>query len=224
MQDLAFLTDMMFHLNQLNTKLQGSHQLVHTLFEAVKAFEVKLHILMTNLHQHKLDHFPTCKNANYATDISFPFERYEALVANLLQEFERRFTDFRSNEMAIRLFGSPYLVDVENVPAEFQMELVELQSDSFMKQKFLEGNLVEYCTLLTPAKYPVLRKNALKMMSLFGSTFVCEQTFSRMKCNKSVHRSRLTDNHLHDILRISVSAFEANVGELSSDKQVQVSH
>lgn len=110
------------------------------------------------------------------------------------------------------------------MPAEFQMELVELQSDSFLKQKFLEGNLVEYYTLLTPAKYPVLRKNALKMMSLFGSTFICEQTFSRMKCNKSVHRARLTDNHLHDILRISVSAFEANVDELSSDKQVQVSH
>lgn len=95
MQDLAFLTDMMLHLNQLNTRLQGSNQLVHTLSEAVKAFEVKLHIFMTNLHQHKLDHFPTCKNANYATDISFPFERYETMVANLLQEFERRFTDFR---------------------------------------------------------------------------------------------------------------------------------
>jgi len=39
--------------------------------------------------------------------------------------------------MAFRTFGSPYSVNVEDVPAEFQMELVELQSDSFLKQKFL---------------------------------------------------------------------------------------
>ena len=35
--------------------------------------------------------------------------------------------------------------------------------------------------------------------------------FSKMKSNKSVHRARLTDNNLHDVLRISESAFDANV-------------
>ena len=45
-----------------------------------------------------------------------------------------------------------------------------------------------------------------------------------MKCNKSVHRARLADNPLHEILRITVSAFDANIEELSSGKQAQVSH
>ena len=62
------------------------------------------------------------------------------------------------------------------------------------------------------------------MMSLFGSTYICEQTFSYMKFNKSVHRARLTDNHMHDILRILVSAFEPNVDEMSADKQALGSH
>lgn len=49
------------------------------------------------------------------------------------------------------------------------MELVELQSDSFLKQEFLEGGLMKYYTLLSPAKYPALWKNALKLIyvSLF---------------------------------------------------------
>lgn len=224
LQDLAFLSDMMMHLNHLNTKLQGSNLLVHTLYEAVKAFEIKLSIFVAHLQEHKLDHFPRCKEANLEGNTSFKFDRYKELVASLLLEFKRRFNDFRSNETAIRLFGSPYLVSADNVPAHFQMELVELQSDSFMKQKFMEGDLVNFYSLLTPTTYPALRTNALKMMSLFGSTFICEQTFSRMKLSKSVHRASLTDSHLHDILRISVSAFEANVDELSSGKQAQVSH
>jgi len=57
-QNLAFLTDMiMFHLNQLNTKLQGLNQFAHTLFKTEHSSEVKLRIFMT--HQHKLDHFQT---------------------------------------------------------------------------------------------------------------------------------------------------------------------
>ena len=83
------------------------------------------------------------------------------------------------------LFGSPYLKDVEDVPADFQLELVEMQIDSFLEQKFLEGDLIIYYTLLPPTKYPAWRKNALKLASLFGTTFICEHTFSRMKCNKS---------------------------------------
>jgi hypothetical protein len=189
LHDLAFLSDMMMHLNQLNRKLQGSKQLVHTLFEAVKAFEIKLSVFVAHFQEHKLDHFPMCTDANAAGKTTFQFQHYEELVASLLQEFKKRFTDFRSNEVAISIFGSPYLVNVDDAPANFQMELIELQSDSFLKQKFMEGDLVKFYSLLTPATYPALRRNALKLMSLFGSTFICEQTFSRMKCTKSVHRT-----------------------------------
>ena len=45
-----------------------------------------------------------------------------------------------------------------------------------------------------------------------------------MKCNKWVHWARLADNHLQDILHLSVAAFDANVEELSSGKQAQVLH
>ena len=45
-------------------------------------------------------------------------------------------------------------------------------------------------------KYPVICKHAMFMISLFGSTYLCEQVFSRMKYTKSPTRSLLSDSHL----------------------------
>ena len=225
LQDLAFLSDMMMHLNQLNIKLQGSNQLAHVLYESVQAFETKLSIFIAHLQVRRLDHFPKCKDIiTNEGNSSFEFDRYKELVESLLQEFNVRFKDFRSHDIAFRLFGSPYLVNVDDVPAHFQMELVQLQSDSFIKQIFLEGDIIKFYCLLNSDTYPALRANAMRMVSLFGSTYICEQTFSRMKGSKSAHRTRLTDNHLHDVLRISVSPFEPKIDEMTADKQAQISH
>ena len=179
---------------------------------------------MTQLRQHKrLDDFPTCKN-----HISFQFERYEKLVANLVQEFERLFADFHSNDMAFRLFGSPYFVIVEDVPVNFLdgacwAAIWKLPEAEISKCRL---NQILHSVVLPPAKYPTLRKNALKLMSLFGSTFTCGQTFSRMKSNKSAHMQNLG---LLTIVcttscRISVSEFNANEKDLAFGKQAQVLH
>lgn len=53
-----------------------------------------------------------------------------------------------------------------------------------------------------PDTLPQLRAHAAQMLSMFGSTYLCEQLFSLMKINKATHRSRLTDKH-HSVLRIS---------------------
>ncbi|KAF7654558.1 hypothetical protein LDENG_00068360 [Lucifuga dentata] len=52
---------------------------------------------------------------------------------------------------------------------------------------------------------------AKKMLSLLGSTYLCEQTFSVMNLNKNLLKSRLSDFHLHDILRISTTAFKPDL-------------
>jgi hypothetical protein len=47
-------------------------------------------------------------------------------------------------------------------------------------------------------KFPAIRSHALFMMSLFGSTYVCEQLFSRTKNVKLKVRTRLTEVHLEN--------------------------
>lgn len=48
--------------------------------------------------------------------------------------------------------------------------------------------------------------------------------FSQMKQSKSVHRSRLTDEHIHSMLRLGAIKFEPDFLSLVNETLVQISH
>ena len=66
--------------------------------------------------------------------------------------------------------------------------------------------------------------HAKKMASIFGSTYTCEQLFSKMKHCKSQTRSNITDEHLNDSLRLATSKLKPNIGKLAREKQHHPSH
>ena len=75
-----------------------------------------------------------------------------------------------------------------------------------------------------PDTMPQLRAQVAQMLSMFGSTYLCEQLFSVMKLNKTSHRSYLTDEHLHSILKISsAQSLTPNIEELALKKRYQLS-
>lgn len=51
-------------------------------------------------------------------------------------------------------------------------------------------------------------------MSSFGSTYICESIFSKMKFNKSKHRARLTNNNLRNVIRTATNNIESNFDSL----------
>ena len=74
-------------------------------------------------------------------------------------------------------------------------------------------------------KYPILRDFALKMLSMFGTTYICECTFSNLKHIKSKERNRLTDETLGHLLRVSTTDIEVDFTKLSIENpHPQVSH
>ena len=66
-------------------------------------------------------------------------------------------------------------------------------------------SLTRFYASLDEQNFPKIRSHAQKMFVLFGSTYVCEQTFSVMKYNMSRHRSSLPDSDLSAILLIATS-------------------
>jgi hypothetical protein len=79
-----------------------------------------------------------------------------------------------------------------------------LQSDIQLKEKFNQSSLLDFYKLYLPKEtYPVLYDHALFMFSLFGSTKICEQLFSRMKNTKTKNRFSVLDKHLESFLRIA---------------------
>lgn len=75
-----------------------------------------------------------------------------------------------------------------------------------------------------PDVYVNMKKYALGVLSIFGSTYVCEQVFSNMNFIKSKHRARLTDDSLRSCVKMKVTAYSPDVQTLCAEVQEQKSH
>ncbi|XP_050519731.1 general transcription factor II-I repeat domain-containing protein 2-like [Daktulosphaira vitifoliae] len=175
--DLAFLTDISSHCNDLNLKLQTQVKFVD-------------------------------------------------LLEKLKTDFHTRFKKLKEQSMLFRLIENPFQMDEAVVQENFQMEIIELKTNNLQKDLYEENrkNLPNFYKNLDDENFPELKKLAQRVFSMFGSTYLCEQTFSRMKCIKSKERSRLTDDHLHYLLRAATTKFEPDIKKLALQKQPQVSH
>ena len=134
-----------------------------------------------------------------------PCEQFAEKVGTLSADFTRRFADFEAQKSRFQLLSNPFASDVESAPNILQMELIELQCRDTLKANYESVGTAEFPCFI-PDTMPQLRTQVAQLLSMFGSTYLCEQLFSLMKINKTSHRSRLTDVHFHSILRIFFSS------------------
>jgi hypothetical protein len=77
----------------------------------------------------------------------------------------------------IYVFAFPLKADIEKAPETLQMELINLQCNTNLNQKFSETKLQVFYSYLPKGIFPVLRSFGFRMFAMFGSTYVCEQFF-----------------------------------------------
>ncbi|KAF4071178.1 hypothetical protein AMELA_G00282000 [Ameiurus melas] len=75
-----------------------------------------------------------------------------------------------------------------------------------------------------PEIYVNMKKYALGVLSIFGSTYVCKQVFSNMNFIKNKHHTRLTDDSLQSCVKMKVTAYSPDVQMLCAEVQEQKSH
>lgn len=75
-----------------------------------------------------------------------------------------------------------------------------------------------------PDSYRNMKTYAFGVLSIFGSTYLCEQIFSNMNYIKSKYRTRLTDESLQSCVKIKVTSYMPDVEKLTSDVRKQKSH
>lgn len=146
--------------------------------------------------------------------------KYTKVLKNLLSESNRRFTCLPPIENDLKIVRNPFLVVVDSAPEDLQLELIELQCDDDLRaffEKVKEENIETFYQKLDKTKFENIRTMAKRMLVIFGSTYICEQTFSGMKHKKSKLRSRITDEHLETTLKISTSRFEPDFEKLVGD-------
>lgn len=163
-------------------------------------------------------------------DAGIPFsgEKYVDAIFKLEKEFDHRFADFKKHRATFQIFVDPFSFDVQDAPPVLQVELIDLQCNSDLKAKFREisGKADMHGQFLreVPLSFPELFLMFKRTMCLFGSTYLCEKLFSTLNFNKSKYRSRLNDDHLQAILRVSTaSSLKPNVVQICEKKRCQVS-
>ncbi|XP_063075907.1 general transcription factor II-I repeat domain-containing protein 2A-like [Engraulis encrasicolus] len=225
--DMAFLTDISAHLNHLNTLLQGRDQTVCDLYSHMTAFQRKLGLFIDGFSSPRVNlaHFPACDEIRKANPRSEKqIQKYKADLEKLQEQFNDRFQDFHEMQPRIALFTDPLSAVVSAQPSELQLELCELQADPFFQAKRNERG-ISFWRLLPEARFPRLRDFALSMASMFGSTYICESSFSTMKHIKSKERNRLTDDTLFHLMRIGTTNIDIDIQSIVSQQaKPQLSH
>ncbi|XP_066976073.1 general transcription factor II-I repeat domain-containing protein 2-like [Macrobrachium rosenbergii] len=202
----------------------GKNKLVTDFYDLIRAFEIKLQLFQRQIASHNLAHFPNLKsmqNKNNIDDGDLA-EKYCEKISKLRDEFQNRFSDFKCMENEFAVFRNPFSVDVNVLPEPLQLEIIDMQCDSVLKDKFSTCQLSTFYQYVD-SKYPNVKYLASKIMSMYGSTFACEQLFSVMNINKSRLRSKLSDEHLNSILKIATKSFTPNFDALVKKKRSQVS-
>ncbi|XP_062977902.1 uncharacterized protein LOC134395670 [Elgaria multicarinata webbii] len=218
-RDLAFMVDMTQYLSEFSATLQGPNQFLPSLLSNVRLFEAKLNLLHFQLEEGNTLYFPTLQGLNPESTSEYAWE-----CANLLQIFSERFQDLEEKEPELNMFATPFSIDVAEVPERFRQELADLQSNGELRMKFASLELLEFYRLCIGAdEFPNLRRHALKVASLFGTTYCFEQ-FSKLSLTKNCRRARLTGANLENQLRVAISSVPADIAGLTKEKQAQVSH
>ncbi|XP_016080618.1 PREDICTED: general transcription factor II-I repeat domain-containing protein 2B isoform X2 [Miniopterus natalensis] len=198
-KDLAFLVDMTMHLNTLNISLQGHSQVVTQMYDLIRAFLAKLCLWETHLARNNLAHFPTLKSVS-RNESDGP--HYIPKIVELKTEFQKRLSDFKLYESELTLFSSPFSVKIESVHEALQMEVIDLQCNTVLKTKYDKVGIPEFYKYLW-SSYPRYKNHCAKILSMFGSTYVCEQLFSIMKLSKTKYCSQLQDSQWDSVIHIA---------------------
>ena len=209
------MTDVFEKLNELNISLQGRGKWVFELRTSVRAFVNNLVIFVTRAKTGDLGLFLHYKEFLATTDneMSFPSVRKDLVLysTNLKANFKQPFPELK--EVSYRHVQFPCRVDAEAC-GHFTLEVAELQADENQKIQFEDSDLACFW-LNAPKMYACLKNEATTALVQFGSTNVCEATFSCMVHIKPKYRNRLIDAHLQDNLIIATTTYEPRFRKLA---------
>ncbi|XP_068117393.1 general transcription factor II-I repeat domain-containing protein 2B-like isoform X2 [Hyperolius riggenbachi] len=214
---LAFLTDITLSLNALNKNLKEREQSISLLYKHISAFRNKIMLLKLNLLRNELTHFECCGELFREMKDSgtiLNFNRFIPKIEVLIENFSIRYQEFNELSSSFRLFNNPLTADIIAADVHYQMELCEVQADLFLASRAESG--LPFFKLLPREQYPNLRDLGLKMVSMFGSSYICEKAFSDLNHIKSKYRNNISNRTLLQALRLSTTNLKVDVDELLS--------
>uniref|UniRef100_A0A3P9K9L9 HAT C-terminal dimerisation domain-containing protein n=1 Tax=Oryzias latipes TaxID=8090 RepID=A0A3P9K9L9_ORYLA len=120
---------------------------------------------------------------------------------------------------------------------DFELQAADLKASDLWVNKFksmnedlerLERQQAELLILKTwnalPVTFFTLQRVSVAVLTMFGSTYACEQSSSHLKNIKTNVRSRLTDGSLNACMKLNLSSYQPDYKSISKTMQHQKSH
>ncbi|XP_050528027.1 EPM2A-interacting protein 1-like [Daktulosphaira vitifoliae] len=158
-----------------------------------------------------------------------------SFLSDLSKEFSKRFKDYAEIRKLSQFLKNPFEVsptgewtDVATKMFQYpksslQIEIIELQ-EVISLQQYKTASTEDFWTKHILDKYINCRKLAIILATMFGSTYICETSFSKITFLKNKYRSRLTDLHLGNTLRICCTSRVPNFKKLTQVNKCDFSH
>jgi hypothetical protein len=181
------------------------------MFSDVKSFQLKLKLFAKQLNEGSLYHFRCCKSISQEGNSTIPSKRFSEWLEMLRKVFQARFQDFDEYSKDIRLFQNPFTFEMEEASEIYHIELIDMQTNDELKEAFHPNIREQFYKCLSDSKFPNIKRLATKMLTVFRSTYIVQQTFSRMKLIKSKFLTRMTNDHLHHWLRKSFTNLPTDI-------------
>jgi len=150
--ELAFITDLTSHLNNLNLKLQKANQTIAQLVSHIDSFRRKLVLFKNHVESDTFHFYPSCQILFSEHGKDCDFKKHLHLVESLIAQFDTRFRDFETLRKDLILFENPFTVKMEEQNLEFQEELCDLQNNLILKTRSEKG--IDFFKILDRSNYP----------------------------------------------------------------------
>ncbi|XP_064104359.1 zinc finger BED domain-containing protein 5-like [Macrobrachium nipponense] len=218
---LAYLVDIFEALNAVNLKLQGKSINIITHHDTIRVFMAKPNPRKCRVQQGNAASFRNLDSA--LADSNLVSDSKQQIITHLSDfkaEFIRYFPDIDDKREAWKFIRNPFQCEEADVADEVQEEFLELKFNSTAKEDFKDMDLETFWVKYLPV-YPLISHQALRILTMFGSTYLCETGFSTLVAIKTKYRNHL---NVEGDLRCALSSIRPRIQDLVAKKQCQISH
>ncbi|KAK2719602.1 hypothetical protein QYM36_005167 [Artemia franciscana] len=218
---LAYLADIFDKLNDLNLSMQGFRTDELSLNSKMCAFIKKSEFWLKKVQRNSVSVFPTLDKFADDSEIDNLNTIRDCIrehLTKLRDELVSYFPSIMNQDRTQDWIQNPFVEDVTSssgLSDKLTENLIELASDRALELKFQNVTVSQFW-LEVKGEYKELSEIAMSALLPFGSTYLCEVSFSAMSLIKTKHRNRLS---VQNDLIIAVSDIEPRFDNILAKKQ-----